>query len=172
MSARNGVFAALGLGALFLALHTRQVQAGNVLDRATVEAMAARNNGRYGWTVSPRLVAAIAKVESDFNPLAIRFEPWIAHIGAPDFSVGLMQTLVSTAEWLHDGMGYTGKPRPTRESLMDAETSLYFGQAYLHYLSRYRGQQRDADWIIQSYNAGPGNQQAAYLAKVNAALGG
>lgn len=172
MSARDGVIAALGLAGLFFALHTRQVQAGAVLDRATVEAMAARNNSAYGWSVSPRLVAAIAKVESDYNPLAIRFEPYVPHVGGPDFSVGLMQTLVSTAEWLHDGMGYRGKPRPTRESLMDAETSLYYGQAYLHYLSRYGGRARDTDWIIQSYNAGPGNAQAAYLAKVKAALGG
>lgn len=116
----------------------------------------------YGFNIDPVMVAAIVKNESSFDPKAYRYEPHI-----DDASYGLMQTLLKTAQWMHD-IGYVAFPRPSGESLYDGNTSIYFGMAYLHYLSRYRGKKRDERFIIESYNGGPGNtnrQTADYYEK-------
>ena len=97
---------------------------------------------RHG--VDPAFIKAVVKAESNFNPRAYRFEPHVAHLGGPDASYGLMQTLFSTAKEL----GYTGTP----EGLYDPATSLEFGTRYLkRQLSRYGG---DVEKAAAAYNAG------------------
>ena len=124
-----------------------------------------------GFAVSPEVATAIAVVESGSvsnpnlgcDPQAHRYE---AALG--DTSAGLMQTLSRTANWLYS-LEYNRYGIGNLQSLYDAETSMYFGCAYLDYLSRYKGQQRSLEFIVQSYNAGPGHPSAAYLAKFNQA---
>ncbi|WP_229773766.1 transglycosylase SLT domain-containing protein [Iodidimonas muriae] len=105
--------------------------------------------------VDPLMIRAMVEIESSRQPSALRVEPHIS-----DASAGLMQTLVSTAQWLHDDMGARAFGRPTLERLMDAGTSMYFGTAYINWLRRYKGQPRSEQWIVESYNGGPGNSNS------------
>lgn len=103
-------------------------------------------------SVEPALIKAIMRAESNFNPRAYRHEPFVPHLGGPDASYGLMQTLYTTAREL----GYSGSP----EGLYQPETSIEFGTRYLkRQLIRYSG---DTEKAISAYNAGsargsPGN---------------
>lgn len=164
------VAASLGLGALFLAQHRRAVAGeGGPLSKAQIRDMAAQVIGRYGFNVSPEVAANIAMIESSGNPLALRYESYIPHLGGPDYSTGLMQVLTSTATDLARNMGYDAYGRnPGRDAMLDPWVSLYFGCAYLDWLSTYGGQNRSVAWIVQSYNAGPGRAMPAYLTKYNA----
>ncbi len=132
---------------------------------------AARLIDQHGLNASPCMVTAMAMVESGdinnpaagVNRFATRFEPHL-----PDTSTGIMQTLLTTAQWLHE-IGYTGKPKPTLQALYVPETSIYFGAAYVDWLSKYAGRSRGEDWIVQSYNAGPGGTASYHLNKYHAA---
>lgn len=140
-----------GLAGAFALLHRRAVAAGDVYGAAEVRALASPIAGRFDWPTVDRLTA-IAWIESSFNPAAYRFEP---HLN--DASVGLMQTLTSTARWLYEDMGYTAYGAPTLETLAASpQQSLYFGGAYLDWLSRWRGRRRSEQWIVRAYNGGPG----------------
>ena len=98
--------------------------------------------------VDPIMLTTMAYIESSNKPKAIRFEP---HLN--DSSKGLMQVLQTTADWLRT-IGYK---RYSSENLFDAKTSIYFGGAYVDWLKDYRGQNRDEEWIVRSYNGGPNN---------------
>lgn len=104
--------------------------------------------------VDPQMATTIAFIESSFNPTAIRVE-----IAIGDASVGLMQTLVTTAQWLYDSQGYRNfSGRPDFTSLFDPEVSMFFGQAYLDYLARTNSLTRGKgeEVIVRGYNGGPG----------------
>lgn len=144
----------------------------NRISPVEIRDTAAEMIAKYNFNISPCMVTAIATIESGdkdqpelgVNRLASRYEP---HIG--DVSTGVMQTLVTTARWLASDMGYTAKGIPAADDLYDFETSVYFGAAYLDWLSTYAGSERSEDWIVQSYNAGPGNKQGFYLGKYKTA---
>lgn len=97
---------------------------------------------RHG--VDPALIKAVIRAESNFNPNAYRREPFVQHLGGPDASYGLMQTLYTTAQEL----GYTGTP----EGLFHPGVSIEYGTRYLKkQLIRYGG---DTEKAISAYNAG------------------
>ena len=124
---------------------------GQAWNAATVRLTAAKLRTLHNLNADPMMVAAMVKIESRYNASAKRYE---AHLN--DSSYGLMQTMLKTAQWLH-GLGYKGKDYPTAKTLVDGETSLYFGMAYIDYLAKYKGKARDERWIVESYNGGPGN---------------
>ena len=138
-----------------------------------VKALAQRLIDAYGFNVSANVAAAVAIVESGSvgNPLlgcdphAFRSEPQIT-----DQSTGIMQVLTGTAQWLAKSQGYKAYGVPSMNDLYTPSIGMYFGLAYLDYLSRYGGAKRSTEWMVQSYNAGPGHAQAAYLAKFQKAL--
>ena len=86
------------------------------------------------------LLAAVAQVESAWNPRAYRYEPALQ-----EASYGLCQTLYSTAR----GLGFTGKP----EELFDPRTSLTYGARYL---ARQLAAFGTPGLAAAAYNAGPG----------------
>jgi soluble lytic murein transglycosylase-like protein len=164
----TAVILAGGVGA-FLLLASRPGVPGLSVSGSGIHAQAKAMIEAQGWQgrVSPCMVAAMVQIESGGNPLAVRPE---VHLG--DASVGLMQTLVRTAQWLWDDMGYRARPRPTAVTLLVGDVSLYFGAAYIHYLSRYAGVARNERWIVESYNGGPGKsnaQTARHFVKYQAA---
>lgn len=134
--------------------------------------------------LDPKLVLAIAEVESGFDYAAMRYEEYVGHY-LPDrfaknlhitvdtekklqqFSYGLMQLLGGTARWI----GFTG-PLPM---LLDPELGADWGCRFISekLLPRYI----EKTDIISSYNAGSAsrNKQGdyynqSYVDKVLAAM--
>lgn len=94
---------------------------------------------KYG--VSPALIKATIKQESNWNVSASRFE---AH--KTDASWGLMQVLLATAKET------LGNPDLTITQLLNPSTNIEAGTKYLaKQLARYNGNMMDA---IAAYNAG------------------
>jgi soluble lytic murein transglycosylase-like protein len=110
-------------------------------------------------SLSPELVEAIARVESDFNPYEV------SEKGA----LGLLQVMPETG----------ARFGVTRERLFDPQSNLAAGTAYLAWLrDHYRG---DLDLILAAYNAGEGavdqhggippyRETQQYVKRVRAAL--
>jgi soluble lytic murein transglycosylase-like protein len=109
--------------------------------------------------LSPELVEAIARVESDFNPYEV------SEKGA----LGLLQVMPETG----------ARFGVSRERLFDPESNLAAGTAYLAWLfARYHG---DLDLTLAAYNAGEGavdqhggippyRETQQYVKRVRAAL--
>lgn len=145
-----------GLAATFALLSRRTRRAEGALMADQVRTFVTNIVNVFDLNVSPKMIVRIAWIESGFNPSALRFE-----VRLGDASAGLMQTLLSTAKWLARDMGYSAFGLPTLDSLLQAQTSIYFGAAYLEYLSRWRGERRSEEWIVRSYNGGPGHSRDA-----------
>lgn len=97
----------------------------------------------YG--VDPFLLAAVAKVESGFNPDAC------SDAGA----VGLMQVMPSTADWIAEQIGYVGFHA---DLLYQPDVNLSIGSWYLsNLLMEFDGNVVTA---LAAYNAGRGNVDA------------
>jgi soluble lytic murein transglycosylase-like protein len=159
MAAREiGLVAALG-GALWL-LHQRAVGAAQpgpgALSETEVRSLARSIVSNFGLQVDPDQLVRIAWIESSFDPGAVRPEP---HIN--DASAGLMQTLEGTAQWLAGDMGYDAfGARPTLQTLMGPQASLYYGAAYLEWLKN--AYNRGEEWTVRAYNGGPGGADKDY----------
>jgi hypothetical protein len=112
--------------------------------------MAGQIVGQYFPSLDLEMVLAICKIESSFGKNIYRDEPKIG-----DASVGMMQTLVKTAQWLHD-IGYKGFPYPSAETLKDPATSIYFGCAMLKWLTKKGGSEEET---VRAYNGGWGGRK-------------
>lgn len=117
--------------------------------------------------VDPAMLTAMMQIESSFRPSATRFEP---HLN--DSSFGLMQVLFSTAKWLRNELGYRAFSLSDGAAMFDPATSVYFGAAYVDWLTKHPRADGSEAWIVMSYNGGPGannSQTRNHLAKYNAA---
>ena len=135
-----------------LLLATRGVAVpGQALNIDQVRSLAERTINKYGFDgMDPRWPVAVAWIESAFNPTAVRVEPRIG-----DASVGLMQTLVGTARDM--SRSFQDKGVPDFSALLDPETSMYFGIAYLFWLKgRDAFDRHGEEFAIRAYNGGPG----------------
>ena len=90
-------------------------------------------------------VAAMMWAESRGNPNAV----------SPAGALGLMQVMPATAGDLYK-WGYKTY-QPTVDNLKSVRGSIYFGTAYLEYLSE---KSKDREWIARAYNAGPGGKRS------------
>ncbi|GIP38219.1 lytic transglycosylase [Paenibacillus sp. J31TS4] len=96
---------------------------------------------KYG--VDPYLVAAIIRVESNYNPATE------SRKGA----IGLMQLMPETAEWLLEKEGLKSTYRV--EDLNDPHINIRVGTQYVDFLAERFNQNRFE--ILAAYNAGQGN---------------
>lgn len=116
-----------------------------------------RYANRYG--ISPSLVMAVIRTESNFNPFAVSSAP----------AYGLMQ-LVPTSGGRDAYRHAKGKDGvPSKNYLFDAENNIELGVAYLDVLSdNYLGQVQNSIsreyCVISAYNTGAGNVLKAFSA--------
>lgn len=96
------------------------------------------------YNLSPCLVAAVIKVESNFNENAI----------SPRDAKGLMQIVPGTATWIAENMKLSNF---NIETLHDTEVNIAMGCWYLDNLNtEFNG---DTDLVLAAYNGGRGNVQ-------------
>jgi len=111
----------------------------------------------HQYQVSPSLVYAIIKVESNFNPFAVSSAP----------AYGMMQ-LVPTSGGREAYKRARGIDEPpTRDYLFDAENNIELGTAYLSVLSvsqldKVTSPVSREYCVIAAYNTGPGNVTKAF----------
>jgi hypothetical protein len=105
-------------------------------------------NAAQRHQVPPELIAACIATESSGCPDSVRFEPgYVADQRTPDrVSVGLMQTLISTARDVLPGVAVD------RQWLLEAANSIDAGAAYM--ARQYRLTGYDPPLVAAAYNAG------------------
>ncbi|KAH6836667.1 hypothetical protein C2S53_005418 [Perilla frutescens var. hirtella] len=70
---------------------------------------------------------------------------------------GIMGIDYPTARWLNKDLGYKGYSVDSVEDLTKPFVSMYFGAAYMTWLSEYEGRERSLQFIVQAYLCGPHN---------------
>ncbi|XP_065864464.1 uncharacterized protein [Euphorbia lathyris] len=70
---------------------------------------------------------------------------------------GLMGIDYSTAFWLYTELGYRAYRVESIDDMKNPFVSMYFGAAYLAYLSQYEGRERTPQFVVQAYVGGPKN---------------
>ncbi len=99
-------------------------------------------NSAKKFSVEPHLIAAIIRVESNYNPLSV----------SPKGARGIMQLMPDTASWVIE-KGF--KQKFTLEEMNNVQTNIDIGTWYLRWLDTYY--QGNFFVAIAAYNAGPGN---------------
>lgn len=92
--------------------------------------------------IDPYLLAAIIRIESNFNPEAV----------SPKGAVGLMQIMPDTGRWITEQMQ---GPAFDPQGLLDPETNIRMGCWYLANL--YDNFGGDPVLVLAAYNGGRGN---------------
>jgi len=103
----------------------------------------------YGLNAGQKQLLTLSFIESSWRPWVTRDEPQIN-----DKSIGLMQTLLLTAQDLYS-KGYTAPGQPTEARLKDPFVSMYYGAAYIDWLKKGWPDKGD-EWYVRAYNGGPG----------------
>ena len=117
------------------------------------------------FKISPSLIFAVIRTESNFNPFAVSSAP----------AYGLMQ-LVPTSGARDAYRKAKGKDTiPSREYLFDPENNIELGSAYLNVLSYNLLEQIDNEvsreyCVISAYNTGSGNVYKAFAASSTSAI--
>ncbi|GER52779.1 hypothetical protein STAS_30265 [Striga asiatica] len=70
---------------------------------------------------------------------------------------GLMGIDYPTAHWLYKHGCYKAYKVESTEDLTKPFVSMYFGAAYMNWLSEYEGRERDLQFVVQAYLSGPQN---------------
>ncbi|KAF9587635.1 hypothetical protein IFM89_004467 [Coptis chinensis] len=116
--------------------------------RAVVDIIVCRH---FMSQIDQEMICAIAELESDRQPFTTRYNKKVK-----DAALGIMQILPKTAEWLVSEMGYgeyeiKGDPTMLYRPLI----SVYFGAAYLKWLSNFEGKERNEEFVVRAYRFGP-----------------
>ncbi|KQJ93546.1 hypothetical protein BRADI_3g05286v3 [Brachypodium distachyon] len=93
--------------------------------------------------VTPEALAALAEVCS------MRFVHGVRS------RTGLMGIDYPTAAWLYKDCSYKAYTVNSVDDLYNPFASMYFGAAYLGWLSQYEGRERSHEFIVQAYLGGP-----------------
>ncbi|KAK7837984.1 hypothetical protein CFP56_020531 [Quercus suber] len=70
---------------------------------------------------------------------------------------GIMGIDYSTAFWLYMELGYRAYRVDSADDLTKPFVSMYFGAAYLVWLTEYEGRERTPQFVVQAYISGPKN---------------
>ncbi|XP_047335294.1 uncharacterized protein LOC124938821 [Impatiens glandulifera] len=97
------------------------------------------------------MVCAIAELESDRKPLTTRYNK-----KTKETSIGIMQMLPRTANWLISDMGYKMYQIEQNSDLLYRPfVNVYLGAAYLSWYSKYDQIERSEEFIVRAFKGGP-----------------
>ncbi|GAB4854721.1 hypothetical protein Ancab_023306 [Ancistrocladus abbreviatus] len=71
--------------------------------------------------------------------------------------IGLMGIDYPTADWIYKELSYRAYIVESAEDLKRPFVSMYFGAAYMAWLSEYEGRERSPKFVVQAYLLGPKN---------------
>ncbi|KAF3448768.1 hypothetical protein FNV43_RR09481 [Rhamnella rubrinervis] len=115
--------------------------------KAVVDIMLRRH---FCSEIDPEMVCAIAELESDRQPLATRYNR-----KTKETTVGIMQLLPKTAEWLVRELHYQSYEVDKNPDLLFRPfVNVYFGAAYLKWLSNFEQKERNEEFVIRAYKGG------------------
>ncbi|XP_052179214.1 uncharacterized protein LOC127792653 isoform X2 [Diospyros lotus] len=96
------------------------------------------------------MICAIAELESDRQLIANRYNK-----KTKETTVGLMQILPNTVDWLARELGYqTYQVEGNHDLLYRPFINVYFGAAYLEWLSNFDQKKRSEEFIVRAYKGG------------------
>uniref|UniRef100_A0A5B6YRR1 Transglycosylase SLT domain-containing protein n=1 Tax=Davidia involucrata TaxID=16924 RepID=A0A5B6YRR1_DAVIN len=96
------------------------------------------------------MIRAIAELESDRQPLSTRYNKT-----TKETTMGIMQILPKTADWLVSELGYrTYEVEGNSKLLYRPFVNVYLGAAYLRWLSNYDKKERSEEFIVRGYKGG------------------
>lgn len=104
----------------------------------------------FGSQILPDMLCAIAELASDRQLLATKYDK-----KTKQTTVGIMQLLPATVDWLIRDSGYRvygGEGNP--DILYRPFVSVYFGAAYLKWLSNFQQQERSEEFVVRAYKGG------------------
>ncbi|GMN36482.1 hypothetical protein TIFTF001_042446 [Ficus carica] len=96
------------------------------------------------------MICAIAELESDRHPLAKWYDK-----KSKDTTRGIMQLLPKTADWLYRDLHYQSyEVEGNPDLLFKPFVNVYFGAAYLKWLSNFDQKERSEEFVVRSYKGG------------------
>lgn len=117
------------------------------LSRVELKGVAETIVSKYFSTkgVKPAILCALAEIIS---------KRYLNGVGQ---RTGLMGIDYPTACWLYRDLGYRGYKVESFDDLTKPFVSMYFGAAYVLWLSEYEGRERSTLFVVQAYISGPKN---------------
>ncbi|EPS74207.1 hypothetical protein M569_00548, partial [Genlisea aurea] len=115
------------------------------LSRVELRAVAEIVSRMTQFTAKPSVLCALSEMVS------MRF------VNGTGQRTGLMGIDYPTARWLYKDLGYRGYAVESVEDLSKPFVSMYFGAAYMKWLSEYEGRERTLQFVVQAYLSGPQN---------------
>ncbi|CAN0901899.1 hypothetical protein LINGRAHAP2_LOCUS21686 [Linum grandiflorum] len=100
--------------------------------------------------ISPEMICAIAELASDRQLFSRQY-----HKKTKEITVGIMQILPKNAQWLERDFGfrvYGVGDNP--DILYKPFVSVYFGAAYLKWLSNFEHKERSEEFVVRAYHGG------------------
>ncbi|GMH43454.1 hypothetical protein BSKO_11376 [Bryopsis sp. KO-2023] len=101
--------------------------------------------GNFNGLISPLVLASICLIESGGS---VNMTKWEEHLN--ESRHGLCQMLFSTAQFLY-ASGYRRYQVSKPKALHCPEIALYFGAAYLKYLSEFNGEKQGERFVVCAY---------------------
>ncbi|XP_028803828.1 uncharacterized protein LOC114758893 [Neltuma alba] len=116
--------------------------------RAVAEIVIGRH---FPSKIDPAMVCAIAELESDRLLLVTRSEG-----KSKQRRFGLMQLMPNDSEWLISELGYSSYlAEGNSDVLYRPFINVYFGAAYIKWLSNFEDTERSEEFMVRAYKGGP-----------------
>ncbi|CAI5989454.1 unnamed protein product [Closterium sp. NIES-65] len=81
-------------------------------------------------------------------------------------AIPLLQVLQSSAEWLARDMGYRAYTVDWSSSMLYRPfEAMYYGMAYIAWLTTYKGTTQSEEYVVRAYNGGPGGWKKTSTAR-------
>lgn len=104
----------------------------------------------FDLQIHPEMICAIAELESDRQPITMRYDR-----KSKETTLGIMQMLHKTSEWLVRELGYRSyEVEENPDLLYRPFVNVYFGAAYLKWLSNFEQKERSEEFVVRAYKGG------------------